>query len=217
MSGEPLSLTTDDGVVLEAEMASATTPWAAAVLTHPHPQFGGSMRSIVPGTLFAELPAAGVSALRFNFRGVEGSQGAYDGGRGEQHDVVAAIEALSAEVGEALPLVLAGWSFGADVSLAVGHDRVAGWFAAAPPLRVVDPATMAAAGDPRPKLMAVPERDQFRPPAEASSIVASWPATRLAVVKGADHFFVGRTQVLTPLCLELVRWAAGAGGIAPGR
>jgi alpha/beta superfamily hydrolase len=103
------------------------------------------------------------------------------------------------------------------VTRAGAHDRVAGWFAAAPPLRVIDPATMAAAGDPRPKLVAVPERDQFRPPAEASSILASWPATRLEVVKGADHFFVGRTQVLAPLCLELVRWAAEAGGAAPAR
>src|SRR5581483_11002385 len=133
---EPVSLHTSDGLALEAELSVPDDAWAAAVLAHPHPQFGGNMRSIVPGALIEALPRAGVAALRFNFRGVEGSEGAYDEGRGEQLDVIAAIDALS-EIAEGLPLVLAGWSFGADTSLAVGDERVDGWAAIAPPLRVV--------------------------------------------------------------------------------
>jgi hypothetical protein len=166
------------------------------------------MRSIVPGTLFAELPGNGVAALRFNFRGVGQSTGTYGGGTAEQLDIIAAIDRLAAATQSGMPLVLAGWSFGADVSLSVGDERVAGWFAAAPPLRFGAVDEMAAAHDPRPKLLAVPERDQFRRPEAARPLVADWTNCRLEVVPGADHFFVGRTERLTPLCLELIRASA---------
>ena len=203
---EPVVLATSDGLKLEAELAmpeEAVT--AAVVVAHPHPQQGGNMRSIVPGTLFAELPRSGVAALRFNFRGVGESEGAHDHGRGEQRDVIAAIDRLESL---GAPIILAGWSFGADVSLAVGDERIRGWFAAAPPLRSIDPDTMAAATDPRPKILAVPERDQFCPPAKAAEVTAGWPSCRIEMVAGADHFFVGRTDRLTPLCLELLATAS---------
>ena len=207
MTIEPVSLATSDGLQLEAELSPAVDgpAWAGAVLTHPHPQQGGNMRSIVPGTLFAELPAAGVTALRFNFRGVGESSGTYGGGIDERLDVIAALDRLTSTLPDTLPVVLAGWSFGADVSLSVGDERISGWFCAAPPLRIVDPVTMVAATDPRPKLLAVPERDQFRRPDAVRAIVANWPACRIEVIPGADHFFVGRTDRLTPLCVELLR------------
>lgn len=204
---EPVTLTTGDGVVLEGELAlpGDAPPWAGAVLAHPDPQRGGNMRSIVPGTLFEGLPAAGVGVVRFNFRGVQGSGGSYGGGVDEAQDVIAALDRLVASLPDGVPVILAGWSFGADVSLTVGDPRLAGWFCAAPPLRVVDLEAMVAAQDSRPKLLAVPERDQFRPPESAREIVATWVNCRLEVVAGADHFFVGRTERLTPLCLDLLR------------
>ena len=203
---EPVTLTTGDGIALEGELVQpAEAPWAGAVLAHPDPRQGGNMRSIVPGTLFEGLPAEGVAALRFNFRGVAGSGGSYGGGIDEAQDLVAALDRLVDAMPSGVPVILAGWSFGADVSLTVDDGRLAGWFCAAPPLRVVDPATMVAAHDPRPKLLAVPERDQFRPPASAREVVSGWTNCRLEVVAGADHFFVGRTDRLTPLCLELLQ------------
>ena len=203
MGIEPVVLHTADDLALEGELSVPDDAWAAAVLAHPHPQFGGNMRSIVPGTLFEALPAAGVAALRFNFRGVEGSKGSYDEGRGERLDVVAAIDALS-EIAEGLPLVLAGWSFGADTSLAVGDERVSGWCAIAAPLRVVKLDEMVAALDPRPKLLVVPENDQYRSPESAREVTAEWVNTRVAVVPGADHFFVGRVDRVPPLVLGLL-------------
>ncbi|HZQ86811.1 MAG TPA: hypothetical protein VFA83_18340 [Acidimicrobiales bacterium] len=200
---EPVSLHTSDGLALEAELSVPDDAWAAAVLAHPHPQFGGNMRSIVPGALIEALPRAGVAALRFNFRGVEGSEGAYDEGRGEQLDVIAAIDALS-EIAEGLPLVLAGWSFGADTSLAVGDGRVDGWAAIAPPLRVLKLDDMVAPKDPRPKLLIVPEHDQYRPPDSAAEVVADWVNTRMEIVPGSDHFFVGRVDRVPPLVLGLL-------------
>jgi alpha/beta superfamily hydrolase len=203
MTIEPVALRTADGLTLEGELCVPDGVRAAAVLAHPHPLHGGNMRSIVIGALFEGLPAAGVAALRFNFSGVGQSQGTHDDGRGERLDVVAALDTLF-EIVEGLPLVLAGWSFGADTALAVDDDRHRGWFAVAPPLRHNDEA-VAAAADPRPKLLAVPQHDQFRAPDSARELTADWANTRLEVVPGADHFLVGRTGRVVELALGFTR------------
>ena len=202
---EALTLAASDGVTLEAELRvpSSSAAWGAAVLLHPHPLHGGSMRTGVPSYLFDALPASGVAALRFNFRGVGASGGSHDGGRAERDDVVAALDAMHPVV-EGLPIVLAGWSFGADVSLAVGDDRVAGWVAVAPTLRVVAVEEMVAAGDDRPKLLAVPQHDQFNPPHACRDAVRGWTRTRVEVVPGADHFLAGRLDRVAALALELL-------------
>ncbi len=189
----PHPLRTDDGFTLEAEVHVADRARAGMVLCHPHPQYGGTMRSLVVSALFQALPAAGVTCLRFNFRGVEQSEGRYDEGHGERRDVRAAIGTLDALLDPGAPLVLTGWSFGADVALSSPDPRLAGWLAIAPPLRfLADEA--AVAGDPRPKLVVLAEHDEFRPPDEVVARVASWPATEVEVVPGASHFFVGRTE-----------------------
>jgi alpha/beta superfamily hydrolase len=191
---EPATLTAADGVRLEAEVARPAEPSGGwVVLCHPHPLHGGDMRSLVTSELFRQLPAEGLPVVRFNFRGVGASTGSHGGGVGEQLDVAAALD-LAGE-----GATVAGWSFGADVSLAVGDARIARWVAIAPPLRIVDPATMAAAGDPRPKLLVVPEHDQFDPPDRVREVTASWVETAIEVVPGADHFLVGRTDVVTRL------------------
>ena len=189
----PVLVVTADGHTLEAELAAADEPRVAMVLCHPHPTYGGTMRSIVISALFAALPAVGVTCLRFNFRGVEASEGTYDEGRGERLDVVAAIAALTEQAGASVPLVLAGWSFGADVALSVLDPRIAAWLAIAPPLRfVTDPDAVGA--DPRPKSLVLAEHDEFRPPDAVTAAVAGWRATDVTVVGGASHFFVGRTE-----------------------
>jgi alpha/beta superfamily hydrolase len=160
------------------------------------------MRSLVTSELFRTLPDAGLAVLRFNFRGVEGSDGEHSGGTDEHLDIDAAIEAL-AELAPGLPLVLAGWSFGADVALTVVDARLAAWFLVAPPLRVVPLDHMAAADDPRPKLLAIGENDPFRPPDSAAEATAGWVNTEIVTVPGADHFFAGRTARLAELLVDL--------------
>jgi alpha/beta superfamily hydrolase len=196
--------TTADGLVLEAELAMPDAPHGAVVLAHPHPLHGGSMRSLVTSELFRALPGEGIATLRFNFRGVEGSEGTHGGGVDERLDVVAAIDRLT-EATTARPLVLAGWSFGADVSASVTDDRLAGWYLIAPPLRSLPAAELAVAFDERPKHLAVPEHDMFRPPDSAREATADWVNTTVEVIAGADHFLVGRTNAVIQSLLGFVR------------
>jgi alpha/beta superfamily hydrolase len=205
-----ISLACADGVSLEAELRLPDDAWAATVLLHPHPKMGGTMRVGLPSFLFDALPAAGVAALRFNFRGVEGSGGSHGRGVDERLDVVSAIDSLSGVVPAGVPLVLCGWSFGGDVSLSVAHDRVAGWFAVAAPLRVFPSASdYVAADDPRPKVLAVPQHDQYCDPACARESTSSWVATSVEVVPGADHFMAGRMDRVATMCLSFLEGLRG--------
>jgi alpha/beta superfamily hydrolase len=196
---EPRSCLTADGVTLEAEYApaAATPPRGGVVLCHPHPQFGGSMRSVVIGALFEHLPARGISCLRFNFRGVEGSAGEHGAGADEPLDVAAALDVLSGELHPAVRLSLVGWSFGADMALSVADARLGGWVAIAPPLRYSTAIT--AAADERPKLLVLAEHDEFRSPSEIEEETNAWLNTERVVVNGASHFFIGRTEQVVDL------------------
>jgi alpha/beta superfamily hydrolase len=195
---------TTDGLSLEAELSVPPSPLGAVVLAHPHPQQGGSMRSLVTSELFRSLPRSDIATLRFNFRGVEGSEGTHGGGIAERQDVIGAIDRLRVAT-SAEPLVLAGWSFGADVSASVLDDRLAGWFLIAPPLRVLPADEFVVATDPRPKHLAVPEHDMFRPPDSARAATSHWTNTTVEVVAGADHFLVGRTAKVAAALVEFVR------------
>jgi alpha/beta superfamily hydrolase len=192
--GERVRFATSDGLSLEGELAVAAEARVAMLLCHPHPQYGGTMRSLVTSELFRALPDLGVSCLRFNFRGVEGSEGEFDEGRGERLDVTAGIEELARQVGD-IPLVVCGWSFGADVALSTPHPRVAGWIGVALPLRFATTDALAlVAGDARPKHVILAEHDEFRDPDYVIDAIADWTATTYDVVSGASHFFVGRTN-----------------------
>ena len=193
-----------DGVTLEAELAKPDgVVRAGAVLCHPHPLYGGTMRSIVIGALFDALPRRGVECLRFNFRGVGRSGGEHDAGRAEQLDARAAVAALAAALPTPVPLVLVGWSFGADVALSVRDERIGAWLAIAPPLRFATDLD-ALSTDPRPKLLALAQHDEFRDPASVVEDTDRWTATEVEVVGGASHFFVGRTDRLVELAAAYV-------------
>jgi len=182
------TITTSDGEVLEAELVVPAFPSVAVAITHPNPLMGGDMHTPVPASMFRACSNLNAATLRFNFRSVGKSTGTHDKGQAEQLDLAAAIDLL-AEAAPEIPLLLAGWSFGADVALTSSDERVAGWFLAAPPLRVVDPTTMAAQSSASPKVLAVGEKDQFAPPAAVAEITSCWNATTVQVIDGSDHFF----------------------------
>jgi uncharacterized protein len=157
----------------------------------------------VISALFGALPAAAVTCLRFNFRGVERSQGTFAEGIGEREDVLAAIDELDATADPSVPMVLTGWSFGADVALSVAVPRLAAWMAIASPLRF-GTRVEEIAHDPRLKLLVLAERDEVRAPADVVAEAGAWTNTRIEVVPGASHFFVGSTDRLVTLAGDLV-------------
>ncbi len=93
------------------DVPSACASRGVVVIAHPHPLFGGTMDNKVVQTLARAFVQAGWTAVRFNFRGVGGSQGTYDEGRGEVADMLAMVEQTATG-----PLALAGFSFGAHVT-----------------------------------------------------------------------------------------------------
>ena len=201
---QPLELTTADDVKLEAELSTPPSDTRCGmVLCHPHPQYGGTMRSIVISALFDALPPQGVACLRFNFRGVEGSEGTHDAGNLERVDAETAVDALTERMPPEMPLILAGWSFGADMALSVRDPRLTGWLAIAPPLAVVHDVNGLGA-DPRPKMLALAQHDEYRDPAEITELAERWANTDVHVVGGASHFFVGRTDRLVELASSYV-------------
>jgi uncharacterized protein len=115
---------------------------------------------------------------------------------------------LATEVADDVPLVLAGWSFGGDVALGTVVERLHAWLAIAPPLRIV-PDFSAVARDRRHKLLLLAEHDEFRAPSSVVEETASWTATETAIVGGASHFFVGRTDRLVELAAGYVDRVAG--------
>src|SRR5690349_16467125 len=97
-------------------------PREAAVVCHPHPQHGGTMHNKVVYRIARGLRRSGCVVLRFNYRGVNLSQGVYDRGSGELEDARAALEWLLLRYPD-LPYSLAGFSFGARIVLTLGCQR----------------------------------------------------------------------------------------------
>lgn len=207
-----LRIETDDGLELEAELAAPATadtdPRTVVVACHPHPLHGGSMHANVVDALFRSLPPSGTAVLRFNFRGTGSSGGTHDEGRAERLDVRAAVAAASQRWPGA-SLLLAGYSFGADVALTVTEPSVGGWLAVAPPLRVVDRSDMGALADERPTTIVAGTADQFNPFADVVASVGELRTVSVIPAPGADHFFaVGIDVVVDTARSALVQLAA---------
>lgn len=166
------------------------------VITHPHPLYGGDMYNNVVAILQNAFQETGFSTLRFNFRGVGASSGAYDDGDGEQRDVDAALEAM--RTAGASPVDLAGYSFGAWVNARAASEAgavCARMIMIAPPAAMLDFAP--ALNLPSLTLVITGSRDAFAPPEMLKEQVPLWnPAARLKVINGVDHFFYGFERTL---------------------
>src|SRR5204863_2166014 len=120
---------------LEAILEEPASVRAAVVFAHPHPQYGGTMHTKVVYQSAKAFARIGCAVLRFNYRGVGTSEGAWDEGRGETEDFRAAVDFMHARY-PGIPLWAAGMSFGAWIALTVGAEdtRISTLLGIAPPL-----------------------------------------------------------------------------------
>lgn len=142
------------------------------------------------------LDGRGLPVLRFNFRGAGLSAGQHDRGAGEQGDVRAALDFLSKQF-PGVPLLVAGFSFGAWVGLGVGceHLRVSHLIGLGIPVNSSDFSFLGKCG--KPKLFVHGSEDQYGEVEKVKSLVASLRGeNHLVVVEGADHFFAGKLDQL---------------------
>lgn len=173
----------------------------AALVTHPHPLFGGTMHNKVVYHAMKAFTAFNLPVLRFNFRGTGLSEGKHDEARGEVDDVLAALDYLSALYGK--PILFAGFSFGSYVGLRAcgGDSRVAGLVGLGLPVSAAGrnytyeflPACT------QPKLFISGDHDDFSTTEALIRILADAPPpTETVIIPGADHFFQGIPTDTTP-------------------
>ena len=171
--------------------APGDVPAAVGVVCHPHPLYGGTMQNKVVHTLARAMQELGVPTVRFNFRGVGDSAGAYDGGVGELDDALA-VCAWARRRWNCDALWLAGFSFGSAVALQAAQ--------------VVAPRALVTVAPPVGRIIVAPverpecpwlivqgDHDELVNVAEVRRWAAGYvPSPQLAVLEGAEHFFHGR-------------------------
>ena len=207
------------GAAGNIEVASQVpeSPRAIAVIAHPHPLFGGTMDNKVITTLARAFVEGGCATYRFNFRGGGGTEGAHAEGHGEADDMVRVIEHARAQSG-ALPLMLAGFSFGGAVatrtSCRVEFDQLV---LIAPGFRRISAQGMGEAPDPNDHALGPPGRhnssntlvvhgdlDETVPLSDS----IAWATVRevpVAVVPGGEHFFHRKLHVLREIVARWIR------------
>jgi alpha/beta superfamily hydrolase len=177
------------------EEPEAGAPREAALVCHPHPRHGGTMHNKVVYRIARGLRRAGAVVLRFNYRGVNLSEGAYAEGEGELDDARAGIEYLRSRYPE-IPRTLAGFSFGSRLVLRLGREQASRnpggtkrIIAAGFPTIYQDTTGLDA---PVPRIFVQSTHDEFGPVAMIQAMVASLEEPkRLILIEARDHFFTG--------------------------
>jgi alpha/beta superfamily hydrolase len=180
-------------------------PRGLAVVCHPHPQFGGTLDNKVAQTIARACIDIGWASVRFNFRGVGASEGAWDEGRGEVDDALAVVEAWRGRAEfEGKPLLLGGFSFGGYVAV----EAASRLGAAARPRRIVlvGPSVekQAVRDVPADTVVVHGENDELVPLAAA----LAWARPQslpVIVFPGVGHFFHGQIALLKKVLVRELR------------
>lgn len=190
MESETIEFEASDGMRLVGDLVVPAQPRAAAIICHPHPQFGGNRFNPVVDALFAAIGASDVATLRFDFRTE------FDDGRGERLDAEAALAEIGGRVPD-VPTFATGYSFGAMIVLAL--DGLTGKVLVAPPLGHT--ASSASQIVSTPCLVLTPAHDQFAPPDVAEPIVRGWANADFEIIESVDHFLTGGASAVADRAL----------------
>jgi uncharacterized protein len=172
------------------------SPREAALVCHPHPQHGGTMHNKVVHRTARGLRRSGAVVLRFNYRGVNLSEGTYADGEGELDDAKAALAVLRERYPD-LPVTLAGFSFGSRIALRMGcagsgARRViaVGFPSAYRDRRYLEGCTV-------PRIFVHSTKDEFGPLEEWEPIIQALPEPKqIRLIEAQDHFFAGALEEL---------------------
>jgi alpha/beta superfamily hydrolase len=181
--------------------AEGAPPQGVVVICHPHPQHGGTQDNKVVQTIARAFLQWGWRSVRFNFRGVGASEGAWDEGRGEVDDALAVIQAHR---DPGLPFMLAGFSFGAYVAAQAATRLPAGQ--GPDRLVLVGPSTQRQVMAPVPgnSLVIHGETDDVVP----LSATLDWARPQnlpVIVFPGVGHFFHGQLGLLKQVLVQQLR------------
>jgi len=197
-----------DGLKLEGILevtagASANNPAPGVVLCHPHSLYGGRMDNNVIHAVSLGLGKRGIAALRFNFRGVDGSEGSFDDGKGETSDALAAVSYLvSRDEVDSSRVGIMGYSFGGAVALAAGifNEEVQ-------TVAAVSPVGLPSFGeDDTPRLIICGSQDEIVSSEaileEKDAIGGPSGSGSVEIIPGADHFWFGYEAKLADLLAD---------------
>jgi alpha/beta superfamily hydrolase len=172
-----------------------------AVILHPHPQLGGTMNNQIVYNLFYTFTNRGFATLRFNFRGVGRSQGAFDHGQGELSDAAAALDWLQAMNPDARTCWIAGVSFGCwiGMQLLMRRPEIEGFISVAPMANRFDFSFLAPC--PSSGLFVHGDQDRVAPVREVIPVIEKVKTQKgiqieHSIIEGANHFFEGHVDDL---------------------
>ena len=176
-----------------------------ALILHPHPQFGGTMNNQIIYRLFYMFAERDFAVLRFNFRGVGRSQGAFDHGQGELSDAAAALDWVQTIHPDARACWIAGFSFGAwiGMQLLMRRPEVEGFMSIAPQPNLYDFSFLAPC--PSSGLIVHGNDDKVVPPKDIQNLVEKLKTQKgivldQQIIDGANHFFENHIDPLLKIC-----------------